>query len=71
MDILLFMFREKSYGTIVEGSMGYQDDTHQTSQMLILENSKGCEEKNLLISKGKSTEMLTPFSGIIDKMKQS
>ena len=64
---IIVLFREKPYGTIVEGSMGYQDDTHQTSQMLILDNSKGCEEKSLLISKGKSTEMLTPFSGITDK----
>ena len=60
------MFREKPYGTIVEGSVGYQDDTHK-SKVMILDNSKECEEKSLLVFKGKSTEMLTPFSGIMDK----
>ena len=61
------MFRQKPYGTIVEGSVGYQDDTHQASQMMIVDNNKGCEEKSLLILNENSMKLLTPFSGIMDK----
>lgn len=56
--------REKPYGTIVEGSVGYQEDSHHASQVLLIDDSnKKFDEKSLLIPNGKSTEMLTPFSG--------
>ena len=59
--------REKPYGTIVEGSVGYQEDTyHHASQVVF--DSKKCDEKTLLVPNNdvggeKSMDMLTPFSG--------
>ena len=62
---ITFIFREKPYGTIVEGSVGYQEDSHHASQVLLIDDSnKKFDEKSLLIPNGKSAELLTPFSGM-------
>ena len=63
--LITFILREKPYGTIVEGSVGYQEDSHHVSQVLLIDDrNKKFDEKSLLIPNGKSTELLTPFSGM-------